>query len=148
MTYYWQTWVKFSHPFKFPSLSNWGKPTKYRDTVPRVPQYLFLRPNWDLPALPPSPPIEFVSPPGTKGGGDTLACGWGGLGGPNSDDWRKILALRLLCGWADIKFCCGRLYHTLTFSVRFYYDLRPNPKRKYFDAEKYLFSWKADFSSE
>jgi hypothetical protein len=31
-------------------------------------------------------------PSGTKGGGDTLVCGWG----PISDDWRKSLALSLL----------------------------------------------------
>ena len=34
---------------------------------------------------------------GTKGGGATLACGWGG-GGSHSDDWRESLALCLLCG--------------------------------------------------
>ncbi len=59
---------------------------------PRVPQYLSLRPSWDPT---PSPASECV-PPGTNGRGDTLACGWGG-GGPNSDVWRKSLALCLLC---------------------------------------------------
>ena len=35
--------------------------------------------------------------PQKQGGGGTLACGWGVGGSPNSDDWRKSLALCLLC---------------------------------------------------
>ncbi len=37
--------------------------------------------------------IRVCPPPG----GDTLVCGWGTRGGPNSDDWRKSLALCLHC---------------------------------------------------
>jgi hypothetical protein len=44
------------------------------------------------------PPLtsECAPPPGTKGGGHTRlrVRGWGS---PNSDDWRKSLALCLLC---------------------------------------------------
>ncbi len=60
--------------------------------ISRVPQCLSPRPNWDPP--PPLPPAS-VSP--LESGGETLACGWGGGGGPNSDDWRKSLAPCLLC---------------------------------------------------
>jgi hypothetical protein len=35
--------------------------------------------------------------PRASGWGGTLACGWGAWGSPNSDDWRKGLALCLLC---------------------------------------------------
>jgi hypothetical protein len=52
---------------------------------------------WD----PPTPlPLANVPPPrNLRGGGYTLAClgGGGGWGSPNSDDWRKSLALCLLC---------------------------------------------------
>ena len=78
--------------------------------TPRVPQCL-------SPSLELGPPhslsaSECVPYPWTKGGGGgcTLACGWRGgtvpiptrgqtlWGNPNSDDWRKGLALCLLCG--------------------------------------------------
>jgi hypothetical protein len=55
-------------------------------------------PNWD-----PPPPLLQASafppplPPGTKGRG-THSPTVEGLGGPNSDDWRKSLSLCLLCG--------------------------------------------------
>jgi hypothetical protein len=64
--------------------------------IPRVPQCLFPRPNWDL--LTPSPTRESAcSPPSGTKEGVTFACGCGG-GGPNSDDrWRKSLVLYLLC---------------------------------------------------
>jgi hypothetical protein len=41
--------------------------------IPRVPQCQSPRPNWDHPT--PSPASECIPHPGTKGGGDTLACG-------------------------------------------------------------------------
>ncbi len=50
--------------------------------IPREPQCLSPRPNWDSP-----PPL--------------LQAIWRG-GGPNSDDWRKGLALCLLCGLSKI----------------------------------------------
>jgi hypothetical protein len=57
-------------------------------------EYLSVRPLVQLEPLTPSPPSECV-PPGSKGGGDTLACRYervgGGGGGLNSDDWRKSL---------------------------------------------------------
>jgi hypothetical protein len=47
--------------------------------INREVQCLSPRLNWDPPT--PSPPASvFSPPPGTKGGGDTLACGWGGGG--------------------------------------------------------------------
>ncbi len=55
--------------------------------IPRVPQFLSLRPNWDPPPPLPQASVYLIR---TKGGG-TLTCGWGG-GGPNWDDWRKSLA--------------------------------------------------------
>ncbi len=52
--------------------------------------------NWDSP----TPPLasECAPPPGTKGEGATRlrVRGWGS---PNSDDWRKSLALCLLYGF-------------------------------------------------
>ncbi len=59
--------------------------------MPRVPQCMSPRPNWD----PPTPLPQASLPPGTKGG-DTLTSRSGG-GGPDSDDWRKSLAQCLLC---------------------------------------------------
>jgi hypothetical protein len=58
------------------------------------------RRNWDSPTL--SLKSECAPPPGTKGGGgvEHSPAGEGlgrGAGGPNSDDWRKSLALCLLC---------------------------------------------------
>ncbi len=64
---------------------------------PRVPQCLSLRQNWD----PPPPCPEGIPPPPPRRRGGKRACGWGGEGrgvGPNSDDWRKSIALCLLCG--------------------------------------------------
>ncbi len=53
------------------------------------------RPNWDRPL---SRKLMCTRPhPGTKGVG-TLACGWGSVGDPNPNDWRKSLAVCLLCG--------------------------------------------------
>jgi hypothetical protein len=51
--------------------------------IPRVPQCLSPRPNWDPHPL----SRKLVCPPRAGEG----------VGSPNSDDWRKILALCLLC---------------------------------------------------
>jgi hypothetical protein len=55
------------------------------------------RRNWNSPT--PSLVIECAPPSGTKGGGGEhtrlRVKGWGS---PNADDWRKSLALCLLCG--------------------------------------------------
>jgi hypothetical protein len=59
----------------------------------RVPVCLSIRLNWV-----PLPPPPYVSPLGLKGGGATLACGWG-VRVPNLDDWKENLALSILCGW-------------------------------------------------
>ncbi len=60
--------------------------------ISRVPQCLSPRQNWD----PPTPlPQARVPPPNQREG--TLACRWGGGGVSISDDWRKSLALCLLC---------------------------------------------------
>ncbi len=65
--------------------------------IPRVPQCLSPRPNWDSPT--PSPASDCASPRNQRGGvrGHTRlrVRGWGS---PNSDDWRIGLALCLLCG--------------------------------------------------
>jgi hypothetical protein len=50
--------------------------------------------NWDSPTS--SLASECAPPPGTKGGGAYSHAGEG-LGSHNSDDWRKSLALCLLC---------------------------------------------------
>ncbi len=66
----------------------------------------------------PSPPLPLASEfPPTKGGGQTLACGWGGgAGGPNSDDWRKSLVLCLLCAGSDQRspFICHLIFTRTT----------------------------------
>jgi hypothetical protein len=71
-------------------------------TTAKVPECLFLRPNWP-PA--PSPATECV-PPGTGGGQHALAFGRG-RGANSDDDWRESLVLLLpksihilvLCRW-------------------------------------------------
>jgi hypothetical protein len=45
----------------------------------------------------PIPQASVPPPPGTKGKGEHSPAG-GVWGSPNSDDWRKSLALFLLCG--------------------------------------------------
>ncbi len=55
----------------------------------------------------PSPPGS-VSPPQPKGG--THSPAWRGWGSPNSDDWRKSLALCLICvsgAWNTICLSCN-----------------------------------------
>ncbi len=65
-------------------------------TIPRVPKYLSLRPNW---LTTPTLRLASMSPPlGTKGrgGGRQRLPAGEGAGGANSDDWRESLALCLL----------------------------------------------------
>jgi hypothetical protein len=52
---------------------------------------------------PPTPlPLASVPlPPGPKGGGGHTRLRLRGWGSPNSDDWKKSLALWLLCGLSD-----------------------------------------------
>jgi hypothetical protein len=70
---------------------------EHKVNTPRVPQYLYPRLNWD-----PHPlslrRVFNVSPPKLKEGKHTRlrARGWGS---PNSDDWRKSLALCLFCAY-------------------------------------------------
>ncbi len=45
----------------------------------------------------PSPASECVPPLGPKLGGEQHSLAGEGVGGPNSDDWRESLALRILC---------------------------------------------------
>jgi hypothetical protein len=71
--------------------------TKYlhiKSTTVYVPG-LSPRRNWDSPT--PSLASECAPPLGSKGGGARSPAGGGGGGSPNSDDWRKSLALCLLC---------------------------------------------------
>ncbi len=62
--------------------------------IPRVPQCLSPRRNWDPPphALANKRVRTLPEPKGRT----HSPCGWGG--GPNSDDWRKSLEFCLLCG--------------------------------------------------
>ncbi len=55
--------------------------------------------------------------PGTKGGGGTHSPAIEGAGSPNSDDWRKSLALCLLCSTHDFLsvFRTSPLYPTPTY---------------------------------
>jgi len=64
----------------------------------RVPQCMSPRRNWVSPTS--SLASECAPTPGTKGGGGTRLRErrWGR---PNSDDWRKGLALCLLCGFGN-----------------------------------------------
>ncbi len=66
--------------------------------IPRIPQCLSPRLNWD----PPTPlPQANVLPPGTKGGRVHTRLRVRGWGSPNSDDWRESLVLCLLCAWVS-----------------------------------------------
>jgi hypothetical protein len=69
----------------------YGTCTAQSTYIHRVPQS--SRQNWDSPN--PSPASGCAPPPKPKGGGHTRlrVRGWGS---PNSDDWRKSLALCLL----------------------------------------------------
>ncbi len=53
------------------------------------------RRNWDSPT--PLTASECALPPGPKGGGGHTRLRLNGWGSPNSYDWRKSLALCLLC---------------------------------------------------
>jgi hypothetical protein len=66
-----------------------------QSTYIRVPQCLSPRPNWDPP---PPLPQESVSPRDQRGGHHSPAGEEVGGGGPKLDDWRKSLALCLICG--------------------------------------------------
>jgi hypothetical protein len=58
--------------------------------------YMSLRRTWESPHPLPRQRV-FPSPQNQRGGGHTRLRVWG-WGSPNSDDWRKSLALCLLCG--------------------------------------------------
>jgi hypothetical protein len=55
------------------------------------------RRNWDSPNLSLASECATLPPPPRTGGGHTVQ-GVRGWGSPNSDDWRKSLALFLFCG--------------------------------------------------
>ncbi len=71
--------------------------------IPRVPQCLSPRPNWD-----PPPPLPQASvSPGTKGGGGTLPCEWGGGGGGQFGRLeKKSSTLSTLCSRLYCKSSC------------------------------------------
>jgi hypothetical protein len=73
--------------------------------IKRAPQCISPRRNWDSPN--PSSASECALPPGPKGGTRHTRLRLNGWGSPNSNDWRKSLALCLLCGLQDI--CTLRL---------------------------------------
>ncbi len=70
----------------------------------RAPQYMSPRRNWNSPT--PLAASECALPPGQRVGGHTRLRlkGWGS---PNSNDWRKSLALCLLCAlnWQCLPAC-------------------------------------------
>ncbi len=61
----------------------------------RAPQYMSPRRNWNSPT--PLAASECTLPPGPKGG-EAHSPAAKGVGNPNSNDWRKSLALCLLWG--------------------------------------------------
>jgi hypothetical protein len=60
----------------------------------------------------PSTASECVPPPEPKGKGHTRLRGGGGVG-PDSDGWRKSLALCLLCGlkYLPLMHCKNKAWH-------------------------------------
>ncbi len=64
------------------------------------------------------PQASVPSPPPKGGGGNTRLWLWG-WGSPNSDDWRKSLALCLLCGIRHF-----RKVESTIFSISFYRSVR------------------------
>ncbi len=93
---------------------------RYVYMISRVSQCLSPRPNWDPP--PPLPQAS-VSALGPKG--DTLACGWGGREGSNSDDWRKSLskpiALSTLCPLWKKGGNVGRSHSSHSFAPPYFF---------------------------
>jgi hypothetical protein len=88
---------------KFLTYINRFPPTKYIQHIPRVPQC--LSPRWNCPPPTPSPPASVPPHPNQTGGLTRLrARGWGCS---NSDDWRKSLALCLLCFPFHKHSCAG-----------------------------------------
>jgi hypothetical protein len=88
-----------------------GLPLKCIKYIPRVPQCLSSRRNWDLP------------PRNQRGGGHSPADEELGGGGPNSDDWMKGLALCLLCGTTStFDFISGK--NSRFFCARMGYEMR------------------------
>jgi hypothetical protein len=87
------------------------------------PPFLFfletsLTPCWNWNSPTPSLASESAPPPGTKGWGAHSPAGKG-LGSPNSDDWRKSLALCLPCGLVELRhsFCLVWAIPTTTRST-------------------------------
>ncbi len=88
----------------------------------RAPQCMSPRRNWDSPNS--SPASECAPPlPDQRVGGRTRLRlrGWGS---PNSDDWRKSLALCLLCGWFSSSLLCSVVANIPPMSPR---DTPPPP---------------------
>ncbi len=65
----------------------------------------------------PSPARKCALPPGPKGGGGHTRLRLRGWGSPNSDDWRKSLALCLLCAfYSDLLLGSETLVHKIILS--------------------------------
>jgi hypothetical protein len=75
----------------------------YQHTVDRVVGFFSSRPTWDSPS--PSPPGEYAPPFGSRGEGNTLACGRGGRGRPQFGredrhcDTLGIHVMNVLCAY-------------------------------------------------
>jgi hypothetical protein len=94
----------------------WAVNHKVHICAPRVTQCLSPRPNWDphpLSCKRVGPP-----PPETKGG-QHLPAGEE-AGGPNSDDWRKGLALCLLCA---MNYSCALSYCKLFTAINIHLSI-------------------------
>ncbi len=82
----------FLHEVSFKTIST---STKYIHIKSTTVYCMSPRRNGDSPI--PSFASEYAPPPGTKGGGGELACGWGVGGVPIPTTWEKLSTLPTLC---------------------------------------------------
>ncbi len=78
----------------------------------RVPQCMSPRRNWDSPT-PLCRKRECPPPPEPKGVGDHTRLRARGRGSPNSDDWRKSLALCLLCDCDALNGVLSKVFYSI-----------------------------------
>jgi hypothetical protein len=104
-----------SHHSHAPQQS-WSKvwSTKYIYTKSTTVYSMSPRRNWDSPT--PLSPASVPLPPEPKGGGACTRLRVRGWGSPNSKDWRKSLALCLLCGMksANVSGCKSPIFFVFT----------------------------------
>ncbi len=100
--------------------------------IPGVPQCLSPLPNWDQPTTL-SRKRVCPPPPRTKRGGDRLGRGVREWGSPNSDDWKKSLALCLLCVCSAVPLSCNTQNVNMLTAVKAIYR------------SKSIFSWLSSY---